>query len=107
MALPIPCYWCGEMFAPTRSDALFHSGACKQAYFRWKHKLDYLRAQVYNAVEDIESYLEKTETQKEAENALGGFSDWLSLRGFVGTTGDEPFAPEEEETANQLGVENA
>lgn len=30
------CAWCQEFFLPERSDAKYHSGACKQAAYRWR-----------------------------------------------------------------------
>lgn len=77
-----PCTWCGQPFTPSRSDGLFHSNACKQSYWRWKHRLNYLHAVADNAIGEIESYLEYEHKCKEAENVLGALADKLHALGF-------------------------
>lgn len=77
------CTWCGKRFTANRKDGLFCSAACKQAYWRWKHRLNYLYAVASNAIEEINAYLEYENKTKEAENVLGALSDKLCLLGFV------------------------
>jgi len=57
MPAVVKCTWCGKEFSPTRSDGLFHSKACKQQYWRWKHRLNYLYSVAHNAIGEIEQSL--------------------------------------------------
>jgi len=102
----IPCQWCGEQFQPTRKDGLFHSAACKQAYWRWKHRLNYLHAVANNAIEEINQYLEYENKTKEAQNVLGALSDKLFLLGFVPVEAQLAFPEEVYTVKNRLGEES-
>lgn len=83
MSVIIPCTWCGKDFTPQRSDGLFCGGACKQAYWRWKHKLNYLHSVAHTAIAEIEEYLGYGNKRNEAENVLGALADQLHLIGFA------------------------
>lgn len=77
------CTWCGKGFTASRKDGLFCGAACKQAYWRWRHRLGYLHAIADNAIEEINAYLEYENKTKEAKDALGALSNKLCLLGFV------------------------
>lgn len=102
----IPCTWCGKHFTPTRKDGLFHSNACKQAYWRWKHRLNYLHSVASNAIDEIEQYMDYANKQKEAENVLGNLADKLHALGFEHDIVQLPFPEESYTIANQLGEES-
>jgi len=97
------CAWCGQGFTPSRSDGLFHSAACKQSYWRWKHRLNYLHACASNALDEIEAYLGYENKRKEAENVLGALADRLHALGFEHDLEQLPFPVETYTIENQLG----
>lgn len=99
------CVWCGKGFTASRKDGLFCGGACKQAYWRWKHRLNYLHAVCDNAIGEIEQFMEYPNKQKEAENVLGALADKLHLLGFEHDVEQLPFPEETYTIQNQLGVE--
>jgi len=101
-----PCAWCGKDFTPTRKDGLFHNAACKQAYWRWKHRLNYLHAIANNTIEEINQYLEYGNRTKEAENVLGALSDKLCLLGFIPSETQLEFVPEVYSSENEIGGQN-
>lgn len=103
MSVLINCEWCGKLFQPSRSDAHFHSSACKQAYWRWKHRLNYLQSVAYNAIEEIEQYLEYPHKQRDAENVLGQLADKLHALGFEHDVTQLPLPEEAYTLSNQLG----
>jgi hypothetical protein len=100
------CVWCGKEFQPSRSDGLFHSKPCKQAYWRWKHKLNLYRHQVYQAISEMEQYLAHENTRKEAENALGEIADRLAAMGFEASDKQLPIPEFAHTISNQLGDED-
>jgi|SRR5580765_1390197 len=106
MSVLIPCQWCGRDFHPSRSDGLFCRASCKQAYWRWKHRLNYLHACASNALDEIESYLEYEHKRKEAENVLGSLADRLHVLGFEHDVEQLPLPSEAYTLENQLGGEN-
>lgn len=101
-----PCTWCGKSFRPSRSDGLFCSPACKQAYWRWKHRLNYLHACANNALDEIEAYLEYPHKRNEAENVLGQLADRLHALGFEHDLVQLPILEEAYTVPNQLGGKN-
>jgi hypothetical protein len=99
------CTWCGKEFTPSRSDGLFHSASCKQAYWRWKHKLNLLYHNIYSAITEIEAYLEHENTRNEAENVLGEVANRLADIGFLASIEQMALPVEAYTISNQLGVE--
>jgi hypothetical protein len=97
------CAWCGKEFRPSRSDGLFHSKPCKQAYWRWKHRLNYLQSVAYNAIEEIEQYLEYPFKEKEAQNVLGLLADKLHALGFEHDQVQLELPEDSYTISNQLG----
>lgn len=80
------CTWCGQLFTGTRGDQLFCSKACKQRYWRWKHKLNLIRASVMAQLDEVTGYLDKANTHLEAVTVLGEISDRLTDLGFTSTS---------------------
>lgn len=72
------CEWCGIGFTPSRSDAHFHSSACKQAYWRWKHGLEYVYQEARVAIEALHHYFDHPVTHEEAASDLKELA-WLIL----------------------------
>lgn len=103
---PQQCQWCGQEFKPSRSDGLFCRAACKQAYWRWKHRLNYARATIYDAINTVESYLAYDHMRKEAENVLGEIADRLHALGFEHDIVHLPLPAESYTLENQLGEKN-
>lgn len=103
MSQETQCTWCGKGFRASRSDGLFCSNACKQAYWRWKHRLNYLHAAASNAIDEIEAYLGYKKKQKEAENVLGQLADRLHALGFEHDVEQLPLPAEAYVISNQLG----
>lgn len=103
MSVLRPCTWCGKEFTPTRSDGLFHSKSCKQAYWRWKHKIDFIASQVYQGISEIEQYLENDATRQHAENILGATADRLAAMGFEASDKQIGFAEETYTLTNETG----
>lgn len=97
------CTWCGKHFTASRSDGLFCKKPCKQAYWRWKHRLNLIVAQANNAIDEMEQYLEYAEKRKEAENALGMLADKLHALGFEHDVEQLPFPEAAYTITNQLG----
>lgn len=97
------CTWCGKEFTPSRSDGLFHSAPCKQAYWRWKHRLNLIYAQANNAIDEMEAYLEYPNKRVEAENLLGALADKLHALGFEHDVEQLPLPAEAYTITNQLG----
>ena len=97
------CVWCGKEFRPSRTDGLFHNKACKQAYWRWKHRLNYLHAVANNAIDEINQYLDYPNKAKEAENVLGTLADKLCLLGFIASETQIAFPPEVYTLENKIG----
>jgi len=99
------CSWCGQVFRAKRSDSLFCNPACKQRYWRWKHKLNLLRAQALAVLDEVTGYLDQQNTHMEAVIVLGEISDRLTDLGFTSTSlGDTPtfeIAMPEEELGGQ------
>lgn len=100
------CIWCGEPFQASRKDGLFHSAACKQAYWRWKHRLNYLQAVAHNAIDEIEQYLEYDAKRNEAENVLGQLADKLHALGFEHDVVQLPLPEQSYTLENSIGGEN-
>lgn len=72
------CKWCGKDYEATRPESEFHNGACKQAYWRWKHDLDLERARSMRGVWNIYKYTAHSETGVEAWEDLVALRDWLN-----------------------------
>lgn len=82
------CLWCGKDFETHVASAKFHSGVCKQAYWRWKHNLDLAEARVNASLRDVHSYISHEATANEAWDALLRLKskiDWLLQQDEVGT----------------------
>jgi hypothetical protein len=103
MPVMIKCTWCGKDFTPNRSDGLFHNKACKQQYWRWKHRLNYLYSVAHNAIGEIEQYLEYENKRNEAENVLGSLADTLHNIGFTWELKQMELPQEAYVISNQLG----
>lgn len=99
------CVWCGKQFEH-RYNVLYCNAACKQAYWRWKHRLNLLHAQASQAIDEIEAYLEYPQKQKEAENVLGQLADRLHALGFEHDVEQLPLPAEAYTLENSIG-ENA
>ena len=77
MNVPIAeCRWCGIQFDQTRSDQQFHSNACKQAYWRWKHGLEHVYMEARVAIEAMHAYFDHPVTHEEASSDLKEL-EWL------------------------------
>lgn len=82
------CMWCGQDFEATREDATFHSVACKQAYWRWKHGLDLELARAKVALQALANYTTRVETGDQAWTAiveLRDYCNWYLQTDPVGT----------------------
>lgn len=101
-----PCTWCAKLYTPSRSDGLFCSASCKQAYWRWKHRLNYLHAVASNAIDEIEAYLEYENKTTEAQNVLGSLADKLHALGFEHDLEQLPLPSEAYTLENSLGGNN-
>lgn len=101
-----PCTWCGQPFQEKRADALFCNPACKQKYWRWKHKLNLMRAEVLARLDEITGYLGTKATELEATIVLGEISDRLTDLGFTSTSLGFQETQETYEISEELGVSN-
>lgn len=82
------CLWCGKDFTSTREDATFHSQACKQAYWRWKHGLDLEIARIKISLEQVMQYTRHPETGELAWQAIYQLKldiEWMLAKDEVGT----------------------
>jgi hypothetical protein len=102
----LSCAWCGKDLPAKRADAKFCGQPCKQAYWRWKHKLDMLRAGTMGNINEIFTYIAHENTRSEAEQLLKDIADKLWLLGVIPQPTQIPFPEEAYQLSNQLGGQN-
>jgi len=69
------CLWDGVDFEATREDAIFCCKACKQAYWRWKHRVDLEVARINASLEVLARYTTREETADLAWQAIADARD--------------------------------
>jgi hypothetical protein len=82
------CLWCAKDFESAREDAIFHSQACKQAYWRWKQGLNLECARIKASLEQVMTYTRRPETADQAWTAIYSLKEdieWMLAKDEVGT----------------------
>jgi hypothetical protein len=73
------CTWCGKDFEAYREEASFHSQACKQAYWRWRHGVELEVAKAKASFEMLVNYARHEETSAEAWLALSSLKEEIDF----------------------------
>jgi len=71
------CEWCGKDFEASHQWARFHSGVCRQAYWRWRHRLQLEVARARDTLREVHRFTDHEATADEAWAELQQLREWL------------------------------